>query len=55
MYASWTWATCPVLGIVEAYEKSLVTFSKFEDIYITGKGQGIRINAVLQNANCKKQ
>ena len=26
-----------VLGIVDAYEKSLVTFSKFEDIYITGK------------------
>ena len=25
-----------VHGIVNAYEKSLVTFSKFEDIYITG-------------------
>ena len=26
-----------VIGIVEAYEKTLVHFSKFEDIYITGK------------------
>ena len=32
-----------VLGIVDAYEKSLVTFSKFEDIYITGKQ--VRINS----------
>jgi hypothetical protein len=26
-----------VIGIVKAYEKTLVHFSKFEDIYITGK------------------
>ena len=26
-----------VMNLVEAYEKSLVTFSKFEDIYITGE------------------
>ena len=26
-----------VIGIVKAYEKTLIHFSKFEDIYITGK------------------
>ena len=36
-----------VIGIVKAYEKTLVHFSKFEDIYITGNAfvnTGLREN-----------
>ena len=31
-----------VIGIVKAYEKTLVHFSKFEDIYITGNDELLR-------------